>query len=174
MRYIAVALLPHDTSDIRTAVARLIEPYDLSTPAPPYKKYLSEQAVKGHAARWGISLHDLQAIATRINERSAPPRLLHLQADVVGIYAMVDTNPNGKYKRWSLNSLADDIWPVWSMPRDMTPHAIITPDGQWHELFPNIWGRIPTEQDKQRIVHEAYKLIDQYPDHLAARLECHF
>lgn len=173
MRFLAVALLPRETPDIPTAVGRLMEPYDSTTPAPPDKRYLSEQALKGHAARWGIAPHDLQALVRSINERSAPPRLLHLQADAVGIYALVETNPNGKYKRWALNSLADDVWPVPAMPRGLAPHAVITPDGQWRELFPNIWGRIPAELETRRIVREAYRLIDQYPDHLAARLECH-
>ena len=179
MRYLAVALLPRETSDFQMAIGRLMAPYDLNTPAPPYKKYLSEQALKGHAARLGVSVSDLQVIAADINERYAyklgsTMRPLHLQADAFGIYVLVETNPNGKYKRWSLNSLADDVWPVWSMPRDLTPHAIITPDGQWHELFPNIWGRVPSEQERQRIAQEAYALIDQYLDHFAAQLECHF
>ncbi len=172
MRFLAVALLPLETSDITAAVERLLEPYDKKAPAPPYKVYLSQQALKSHATRWRIPLHDLQALVVSINERSGP-RPLHLQADAVGIYGIEKTNPNGKYTRWAINSLADDVWPVLAMPQDLVPHAVITPDWQWRELFPNIWGLLPTEQDKQRITHEAYALFDQYSGHLAVRLECH-
>jgi hypothetical protein len=176
MRYLAVALLPRETSDIQSAVARLMAPYDLSTRVAPYKKYLSQQAVNSHAARLGVDVGDFPTLAARINEHYAATMRLttHFQADVQGVYVLADTNPNGKYKRWALNSLPDDVWWVAEMPRDLLPHAVITPDGQWHELFPNIWGRLPTAQDQQRIAREAYTLIDQYPDHLAARLECHF
>lgn len=176
MRFWAIALLPPETADVQMAVARLIAPYDQALPAPPYKKYLSEQAVKGHASRLGVPPRDLQSLAARLNAHfGATLRLTtHLQADALGIYVLADTNPNGKYKRWSLNSLADDVWPVSALPRDLTPHAVITPDGRWHELFPNIWGRVPTPQDRVRITQEAYTLIDQCPDHLAVRLECHF
>lgn len=176
MRFEAVALVPPETADVQTAVARLMEPYDEALPAPPYKKYLSEKAVKSHMMRLGVAPGDLQMLAARMNAHYAATMQLttHFQADALGIYVLADTNPNGKYKRWSLNSLADDVWPVSALPRDLTPHAVLTPDGQWHEMFPNIWGAIPTAQDKVRIAQEAYTLIDQHPDHLAVRLECHF
>lgn len=176
MLYWAVALLPHETADVRAAIARLIEPYDQALPAPPYKKYLSDQAVKGHTARLGVAPGDLQTLAARMNAHYAATLGLttHFLSDAQGIFVVANTNPDGKYKRWSLNSLADDVWPVSAVPRDLEPHAVITPDGQWHELFPNIWGAMPTAQDTLRIVREAYALIDQYPDYLAARLECHF
>jgi hypothetical protein len=176
MRYWAIALLLPETTDLQAEVTRLVAPYDSSLPAPPYKKYLSEEAVKGHTARLGVSPGDLQTLAVRLNAHFAETLRLttHFQADVQGIYVLADTNPNGKYKRWSLNSMADDVWKVSSMPRDLVPHAVITPDGQWHQLFPNIWGRLPSPEDHLRIAQEAYALMDQYPDCFAARLECHF
>lgn len=172
MRFLAVALVLPETADSTAAVERLLEPYDSKTPAPPYKLYLSERLVKNHAARWGIAPDDLQALVLSINERSGP-RPLHLLADEVGIYGLAQTNPNGKYKRWAINSPADDVWPVSAMPRELVLHAVITPDGQWHELFPTTWGLLPTPQDKQRMIRAAYALIDQYPGHLAVRLEYH-
>jgi hypothetical protein len=176
MRFWAIALLPLDTAAVQTAVARLIAPYDQALSAPPYKKYVSEQAAKGHAARLGVPAGDLQTLAARMNTHYAATMHLttHFQADALGVYVLADTNPNGKYKRWSLNSLANDVWPVSALPRDLTPHAVVTPDGQWHALFPNIWGRVPAAQDQQRITQEAYALMNQYPNHLAVRLECHF
>ena len=173
VRFLAIALLPRETADIPSAVARLLEPYDRTTPAPPYKRYVSEQTLRSHAARWGIAMQDLPALARSIHERSAPPRVLHLQADAIGVYAMVETNPNGTYQHRSLNSLADDVWPVAAMPRDLAPYAIITSDGHWHALFPTFWGRIPSELENRRIMRKAHTLIDQYPNLLAARLECH-
>lgn len=175
MRFLAVALLPHETADIQGTVARLLAPYDSNLPATPHKIYVSEQAVNGHAARLGVPIGDLQTLAARINAHFAATlgRPTHFQADTIGIYVTSESNPNGKYKRWSLDSPADDVWPISAMPRDLLPYAVITPDGQWHEVFPTTWGKIPTAQDKQRIARDAYALIDQYPDHLAVRLECH-
>jgi hypothetical protein len=142
MRFWAIALLPPDIAAVQTAVAHLIAPYDQALPAPPYKKHVSEQAVKGHAARLGVPAGDLQTLATRMNAHYAATMHLitHFQADALGIYVLADTNPNGKYTRWSLNSLANDVWPVSALPRDLTPHAVVTPYGQGHELFPNIWA----------------------------------
>jgi hypothetical protein len=179
MRYWAIALVPQETGDVQATVARLMELYNQALPAPPYKKYLSEQATKGHMTRLGVSPGDFETLAARMNTHYAETMGLttHFLADALGIYVLADTNPNGKYKRWSLNSLTDDVWPVSALPRDLlhnlAPHAVITPDGQWHEMFPNTWGAIPTAQDRLRIVREAYALIDQYPHHLAVRLECH-
>lgn len=174
MVFLAVAIFPRETEDVQATVARLMGPYDQSLPVPPYKKYVSEKSVKYHTTHLDVSPGDLQTLAERMNAHYAATLRVttHYQADAVGIYSLLDTNPNGKYKRWSLNSLADNVWPVSALPRDLTPHAVITPDGQWHELFPNMWGSMPTVRDKLRIGQEAYALIDQYPDHLAARLEC--
>ena len=177
MRFLVVVVLPAgQVSDVQEAVARLVAPYDLNAPAPPYKKYLSQRAVTGHAARFGLDAHDLAAVAAHMNAHYlATLRLTtHFQADATGIYVMADTNPDGKYKRWAINDRAADVWRVSEMPRDLVPHAVVTPDGQWHELFPRIWGKIPTAQDEQRLTQEAYALMDRYPDHLAVRLECHF
>lgn len=179
MRYWAIALVPQGTADVQATVARLLEPYNRASPAPPYKKYLSEQAAKGHTARLGVAPGDFETLAARMNAHYAATMGLttHFRADALGIYVWADTNPNGTYTRWSLNSLTDDVWPVAALPRDLirdlAPHAVITPDGQWHELFPNTWGMMPTAQDKLRIEREAYGIIDEYPDHLVARLECH-
>ncbi|HEX8730043.1 MAG TPA: hypothetical protein VF739_15535 [Ktedonobacterales bacterium] len=179
MRYWAIALVPQWTADVQAMVARLMEPYNQALIAPPYKKYLSEQATKGHTARLGVTPGDFETLAARLNAHYAATMDLttHFQSDALGIFVWAALNPNGKYTRWSLNSLTDDVWPVSALPRDLlrdlAPHAVITPDGHWHELFPNIWGAIPTAQDKLRIVREAYGLIDLYPDHLAVRLECH-
>jgi hypothetical protein len=176
MRFWAVALLPHETTDIQAAVARLIAPYDESLTVAPYKKYVSEKAVTSHARRFGIPAEDFPAVAAHMIAHYAATLKIttHFQADTLGIYVMTDTNPDAKYKRWSLNSLTDDVWPVAEMPRDLTPHAVITPEGQWHELFPTTWGKIPTAQEKERIAHDAYAIIDQFHGHLAVRLECHF
>ncbi len=178
---LAVAVLPPETTDVRASVARLMEPYDLHKPTPPYKRYLPEQTVESLATRCGISVYDRQALAARFNDdldkrRALNPRAygshLHYEADVSGVYIMDDTNPDGKYRQWSLDSLQDDVWPVWAMPRDPAPHIVITPDGVWHELFPKNWGwgRVRVEDHKERLTREAYALLDQYPDHLAARL----
>src|SRR5579864_2151872 len=34
----------------------------------------------------------------------------HSTRQSIGIYVMDDTNPNGKYRQWSLGSLTDDVW----------------------------------------------------------------
>ncbi len=176
MRFLVVAVVPGQVSDVQEAVACLVAPYDLHSKALPYKKYLSQRAVKGHATRFGLDARDLPTLAAHMNAHYlATLRLTtHFQADAVGIYVVADTNPDGKYKRWAINDLAEDVWYVSEMPRDLVPHAVVTPDGQWHELFPRIWGRIPTTQETQRLTQEAYALIDHYPDHLAVRLACQF
>lgn len=173
MSFLVLALLPPATPDIQSAIARLMAPYDRATPAPPHRVYLSEQAVKGYAARWGLSPFDREALAARINAENAARLTRRFQADALGLYLISENNPNGKYTRWSLKSLTADVWPVAALPSNVLPHAIITPDGQWHELFPTTWGRIPTAEDRERMARAAAALIEVYPDHLAARLECH-
>jgi hypothetical protein len=175
MRFLAVALAPPNTADLEAAIARLLAPYDQALPAPPYKRYLSAQATKGHATRLGVAPDDMQTLATRMNEHYAATMKLttHFQGDAQGIFVVAESNPNGRYARWSLNDPVNDVWPVAAMPRDLAPRAVITPDGQWHALFSTAWGSMPSAQETVRIVHDAYALIDRYPDYLAARLECH-
>jgi hypothetical protein len=173
MSFLVLALLPPATPDIQSAVARLMAPYDRATPAPPHNVYLSEQTVNGYAARWGLSPFDREALAARINAENAARLTRRFQADALGLYLISENNPNGKYTRWSLKNPAEDVWPVAALPPDVLPHAVITPDGEWHELFPLTWGRIPTAADRERMARETVALTEQIPGHLAVRLECH-
>jgi len=175
MRFLAIVVVPPDAADVEAALARLLAPYDKALPAPPHKLYVSASATAYQARRLGVALDDLPTLAVRINDDNAARLHIttHFQGDAQGIFVVSEANPDGRYDRWSLKDPSSDVWPVATMPRDLAPRAVITPDGQWHALFTTAWGSMPTAQDALRIVHDAYALIDRYPNHLAVRLECH-
>ena len=58
------------------------------------------------------------------------------------------------------------------LERDRIPHAIITPDGQWHEQGQmGWWGIMLTENDRYQ--SEAKLLLSQYPGHHIIILDAH-
>lgn len=127
------------------------------------------------AARYRTVPSNLKKIAKKLKEEHSN-RDFHV--DDGGIYYEAPHNPNGRCEYYQLNRGPEgDTWPVATMPRDLVPAAVITPDGEWHDCWPMAkanWMSISELRysERQDVQQCAYELIDHYLDHLAVALTC--
>ncbi len=85
---------------------------------------------------------------------------------------MTTDNPQGKWDGWRLQSPHDDSWPATAtLPEQLFPAAILTPDGMWHDLGAR-WDM--NDEQAQAVRDRATDLLAQYPSHLAVALHCHW
>jgi hypothetical protein len=81
----------------------------------------------------------------------------------------------GTRLKWRLEPHAGDIRPVSTITTGFVPHAIVTPDGAWHEGWDQ--GMFVAERGRSMSdevwVSEARGLLKSHADHLAVLVDCH-
>ncbi len=167
MQYQAVALIPPDTlqADIVATVTRLMEPYDLAHEVAPYKDYIEAEGIARLASAFRLQAADPEALLARFADYDEEAGI-----DENGLFVMTTLNPDGRWDGWTLRSLQDSVIPVQDLPANTVAHAVVTPDGQWHDFMPG-WNWSETQVGAMS--QEARDLIMGFAGYIAVMLDCH-
>jgi hypothetical protein len=167
-------ILPHGVHDAEGFIAEVMEPYFEHADAEPYVCYTLERA----AADLASTIHRLELIINRSYHEQ-----FNDQGEPVSTY-----NPDSKWDwyviggRWdgwindldtSRESLADNTaLTEEAIAREKIPHAIITPDGEWHERGQmGWWAMLLTENENWE--QEARALLASYRGHRVVIVDAH-
>jgi hypothetical protein len=199
--FLALVLIPSDAAVIETEVAKLLKPYYSELTVEPYKEYLdqaavaqevarlqqlSEQAIAKLAEDWEVAQDDLEALAKY--------ELDWFEDEIAGVdekgaYRLTTLNPLGKWDsyRFIQEEFRESAPPlpypcrVSDLP-PVVPYALITPDGQWHEIGMDTGIKafarglrgesVPSTEETEWDL-EVERILKQYPNHLAIALNCH-
>jgi hypothetical protein len=201
--FYTLVLIPPDITDIEAEVTALLKPYYSELTVEPYKEYLdqtvvareverlqqlSTQAIAKLAQDWEVSQDDLETLAKY--------ELDWFEDEIVGVdergsYRLTTTNPLGKWDSYRfvheepIESRLPLLYPcrVNELP-SIVPYALVTPDGQWHEIgmdagiqafARSLRGEEEVEPSLEETEWdlEVSRLLKQYPTYLAIALDCH-
>jgi hypothetical protein len=180
--------------DIEEAVKRLLAPFDANRPVTPYKVYLTGKGRERLAARYGIPADKLAAFL-RSSQQG-------WEEDEHGLYRWRAVNPHARFDscriggRWDgalrvssgrkkatcptgdkYERLGGNVLPVRQVNRldhKLICHALVTPDGQWHERgTAGWWNVITNEKDESEWDREVATIFQRYQDHLLVGVDCH-
>ncbi|MBW4486214.1 MAG: hypothetical protein KME12_00320 [Trichocoleus desertorum ATA4-8-CV12] len=199
--FLALVLIPPDTTDIKTEVTERLKPYYSELTVEPYKEYLDQAAVAEEVERlqqlpkqaiaklaedWEVAQDDLDALAKY--------ELDWFEDEIAGVdetgpYRLTTLNPVGKWDSYRfIQAEPRELAPPLSYPcrvsdlPSIVPYALVTPDGQWHEIgmdagikafARDLRGETVASQDETEWDLEVERLLKQYPNHLAIALDCH-
>ncbi len=166
MQFRVLVLIPKETTDIVATVTRLMEPYDFTRTAPPHNELVPEDEIHFMADAFGLAADDLEAIMAELHADSGFPCTI----EDGKIYWMTTDNPQGRWDSWRLQRLQDSMWLAADVPRNTAPVAVITPDGEWHDL--GIWDN-PMESEAIPYRERADEFLQRYPEYLAVVVDCH-
>jgi len=149
-------------------------------------RQLPEKAIAKLAKDWEVAQDDLEALAKY--------ELDWFEDDIAGVdekgpYRLTTINPLGKWDSYqfiqeeSRESATPLPYPcrVSELP-SVIPYALITPDGQWHEIgmdagikafARNLRGETVPSREETEWDLEVERILKQYPNHLAIALDCH-
>lgn len=199
VHFTALVLLPPDVDDPTKKVEELLSPYDSNVEVPPYREYLDQQEVEREmeflaklpaeqleaiAVDWEVSSNDLEGLAKA--------RLDWFEeggVDEKGSYQIVTYNPQGKWD-WYNFITAEPLASGGSIPYPcqvselpkVIPYAIVTPDGQWHELgidagvevfSRSLRGDSTTSQEEVQWEQRVEEILALCSNNLAMGLNCH-
>lgn len=190
--YMLLVLVPPSTEDIKEAVTGLIEPYSRWLELPPYKEYLKQWEIDQVRWRHHLPADALEQIVGKMKEAGDED----VGLDEKGIYCITTRNPRGRWDGWRIGGVWDgyilgkrrrdgkvgdnlgreheqlhnNSCIVSLLPRFFAIFELVTPDGTWHS-----WGEWskPSVSSFDRMM-ELNEIVDQYADHIAVCLECHF
>lgn len=175
MHFLTVVVLPqevpHEEDTIYSTLDHLLDPYysELEPDGPMHKEYYDAHAIANFAAHYCVRPSNLPKIAAKLrNEWGAD-----YGVDEGGLYVLTNLNPNRKLDYWILHNFETDVRRARDMPRDLLPSAVVTPDGQWHDMGEEWSSRDLTASERQAVGQRAYALIDQYPESQTVALDCH-
>lgn len=186
----ALVIVPPEEKNIKQAVHRLIAPYSRWIEVPPWKYYLRDSDISSLAHHHGIPSGNLEQLATKIKNGGL---------DENGLYYLTTRNPKGMWDSWSIDSDWDGLvqkrrkygkaygWNieleqlnppyntclVSQVPKFHEFPEVITPDGVWHS-----WDIKPAFSKFDVTWDDWYDkiltLMEQYADHIAVYISCHF
>jgi hypothetical protein len=130
-------------------VERLMSRYDAERPVLPYRKQITNQEREAVAQQHGISPDD-PALCDLLSEWCGAV----CSQDEQGYFYWSSDNPHGHWDGWIVHDL----------------HAVLTPDGVWHEL-PYRWDETARHVAQRK--HLAHQIVAQYPAHIAVLVDCH-
>ena len=172
MHFLSVVLIPADTplteEDVRDAVWRLLEPYYVERESLQHKEYFTAEEIRFIREQFWLPPKSLSKLAEKLRRRWD----MDCGVDEGGLYAITTLNPDGKYDWFTLLGL-EFLWLASHMPRDLQPSAVITPDGEWHDMEIENWDWQLTDYERAAIGARAYSVINQYPAQLAVIVDCH-
>lgn len=166
MQFRVLVLIPEETTDIVATVTRMMEPYDFTRTTPTHKELVPEDEIHFIADAFGLAGDDLEAIMAELQADSGFPSSI----EDGKIYWMTTDNPQGQWGTWRLQPLQDSMWLAADVPRNITPVAVITPDGEWHDL--GIWDN-PMEIAAIPYRERVDEFLQRNPDYLAVVVDCH-
>ena len=197
-----LVLLPPDTSNIQEKVEDLLRPYYSELEVEPYKEYLDradvvkemerlatlpKDTLEQLAADWEISSDDLEELA-KLNLDWYEDEVAGV--DEYGSYRMTTFNPQGKWNWYSFIEAEsrESATPIGYPCRvadwpEVVPYALVSPDGQWHELGQEVGvqafkrtylhGNVPISEEEAKWDLKVQTILNRYRDYLAVGLNCH-
>lgn len=197
-----LVILPKDTGDVQEKVKELLSPYNSELKVEPYKEYLNQAIVKieiqrlstlsrenidNLAAEYEVSSDDLESLA-KMNLDWYEEGIVGV--DEYGSYRMTTINPQAK---WDWHNFIEAECRESEAPikypclvgnlSEVIPYAIVTPDGQWHEISKQasveVLKRIylhsdaPISEEELNWDLKVQNILACYSDYLAVGLNCH-
>jgi hypothetical protein len=189
--YMLLVLVPPSEQDIEEAVGELIEPYSKWIELPPYKEYLKQWEINQEVWHYGIPKESLEQIARKMKERGG-----EVGVDEKGLYRLTTRNPQGRWDSWRVGGSWDGVIQgkrhsdgrvghnlgqeheqlqyntcvVSQLPKFLSIYELVTPDGVWHSW--GEWSKPSTLLFDHMV--ELTEITEQYVDHIAVCIECHF
>ncbi|MDZ8189395.1 MAG: hypothetical protein RMX96_31730 [Nostoc sp. ChiSLP02] len=197
----ALVIVPPDISNIEVKIKELMYPYYSYLEVDPYKEYLSpeelqqeinylkslnQQEIDKLAASWEVKSNDLEKLA-KMNLEWFEEMIDGV--DEKGEYKISTYNLQGKWdwytfiEQESFESTEPIFYPcrVNQIP-SVVPYAIITPDGQWHELgmeagleafVKHLNSEIASSENQIKWEQKVQQIKLYYSKYLAVALHCH-
>lgn len=205
MHFSVLVLMSPDTNNIKAKVEEILQPYYSELEVEPYKEYLSEakiteeinylatlpaKEIEKLAADWEIPTHDLRTLAKmELGDRLGWFEEEADGIDSIGLYKMTTINPQGKWDYYRfietepLDSGTAITYPciVADLP-EIVPYAIVTPNGEWHELgevagiqafLKKLHGDITASEEEIVLKNKLREVIKYYLDYICVALRCH-
>lgn len=170
MQFQTIVLVPQGTPDLMATVTEMMAPYDQAISVESYRQHIDQTGLERLAATFRLPSADpgmvVEAMHARFYEEGEEWGI-----DEEGVYNITDLNPRGEWDGWMLHDVTKDAWPVSGMPRDIEAWAVVTPDGEWHDLRRGWWEDAAQQRAERN--RKAYEFIDRYPDYVAVLLDCH-
>ena len=170
MQFLTIVVVPDETSDVVAAVTGLMEPYNVENverPVAARKEYVPQENLDSLVevyAPYGLKRDDADAVVTQLEEDTG----FTCGHDEDGYWWLTTDNPQGKWDGWRLQSLHDDSWlATESLPEQLFPSAIVTPDSIWHDLGAR-WDM--NEEQAQALRARAAELLAS--THLISQWRC--
>lgn len=180
--YLAVVLVPRDTTDIEEAVTELLAPYDEGDPDNGDTKW----------DWWQIGGRWTGTFDPRYNPRTDPANMetcwlckgTGMRNDRGGEELRAENSQftcngcegTGKSLRWptSWEPFAGDVMPVAKLPKNIEVFAIVTPDGEWHQRGQmGWWANVTDEKDAAAWQAEVREILAAHGDCIAVACDCH-
>jgi hypothetical protein len=201
MHFSVLVLIPPDTNKIEVKVRELLSPYDQNIEVEPYKEYLnqeeianevkylatlSQEKIEKMAADWEVPGNDLETLAKM--ELEWFDELID-GIDEKGEYKVVTYNPQGKwdwYRSIEMEPVESEkpiSYPcrVTDLP-NVVPCAIVTPDGEWHELgmdagikafAKSLKADTTVSEEEAEWNQKVRQILQYYSNYLCVALNCH-
>ena len=148
-----MVLVPSNTTDIEEAVSALMAPYDENIRVEPYEgKY-------GTTTRNPKSKWDWWRIGGRWDGAVRNNRR----------YSQEGYNFSSAHEE-----LKNNVLPAKELDHKLIVHAVVTPDGQWHEKGHMGWfAVVRDEKENDTWDEEVIQLIRSHQDCMIVGLDCH-
>lgn len=195
-----LALFEPDTPDIEAELEKRLAPFHIEKEVAPYKKYIDA----AHLKLWSDTHKtgsDLYALRDKLR---ALGNTREIDIDAHGLYEITTFNSHGHWDYWTYgedlleknhaglgaffgqhrqrwgDELCRHLCPLALLPADIQPGAILTSDGQWHDLMDHGWRmtnqQYAPEKNAEPLAQWKKKvsaLFKQYNHTLALLLDCH-
>lgn len=194
-RFSVLVIVPLNTDDLKGKVESLMLPYYSYLKVKPYKIYLDKNELEQEVKRLNsLPEEELTKLAEdcRLDKSDLESlALIELEwfdemtdgVDENGPYKLIDINPQGKWDFYRIIDTKDFKFPcrVDELP-EILPYAVITPDGDWHELGENsgleifvkeLKGKKDLNNNQEIWRAKLIKIRSEYSDYLAVMLYCH-
>lgn len=193
--FFTIVIVPADTKseEIEAKVQDLLAPYDENLDVTPYKKYLDNEDISRMASFYESD--DLSVLAARMEDWSGGEGGI----DEQGLYELSTRNTQSKWDWWTIGGrwngvirdtprsdekgfnfaeeyrqLDENILPVWRVDHKIHAHAVITPDGKWHEQGRMGWFAVVHDEKAEEVWDaEVVKIIQDHRDCLLVGVDCH-
>lgn len=186
MHYCVFVLVPAET-DIETAVAQTLRPFDEALEVEPYRVYLHHHDVRRMAAHFKISPANLHELAKMMPAWTNNPGGVDRQ----GLYYQSTCNPDGYWDWYEIGGRWHGYVP--GAQRDTIkaetlakspklgrclPYYLLTPDGQWLEhqrcYLSADWKNVKQEKMKRKDWLQLVRdTLRRWPDHLVVCVDIH-
>lgn len=203
MAHFKVLVIFHsDTNNVEKQVKELLNSYYSELEVEPYKEYLDQAAVEKEVERLStLSKESLEKLAAELDVSSdnlEEIAKLNLDwdedestgIDEYGFYRMTTINPQGKWDWYSFieTESKESAKPVRYPCRivelpEVVPYAIVTPDGQWHEMGGEVGVQafirmylnsdVNTSEEEVNWNLKVQETLACYPDCFVVALNCH-